>query len=114
MKEHYTLFERDLSAHMDEFRVKLHSEVDDLKTKVEGVQERQALTQKVDLLSHKPPPVPYPDPLLQQIPTLTGSVHACMTHLSAVDRKYGGERKCSFILRFGEKKFGNSQNAHLC
>ena len=36
VEEHNTLFERDIGAHVEEFKVELHSEIEELKTKVEG------------------------------------------------------------------------------
>ena len=42
------------------------------------------------LLSQKPPPPLNPDPLLQQVPTLVGSVQTYIAHLGAVDRAYWG------------------------
>ena len=44
-------------------KVELRSEVQNLKTVLEGVHERLALEQKVDLLSQRSP-APVPDPLL--------------------------------------------------
>ena len=74
------------------------------------MQERRSLEQEVALLSHKPPLAPYPDPLLQQIPTLAGSMHACMTHLRAVDKEYRGvhANAVSFSASV-EKKFRGAQ-----
>ena len=110
VEEHNTLFEKDLGAHVEEFKVELHSEIEELKTKVEwGVQERRALEREVALLGHKPPPAPYPDPLLQQIPTLAGSMHACMTHLRAVDKEYRGCTQMQFRSPLRWKKFRGAQ-----
>ena len=58
-------------ANLEEFKVEVRSEVQDLKTEWErGARERQALEQTVNVLSQMYPAAPIPDPLLEQIPTL--------------------------------------------
>ena len=91
VEEKNALLGSDLGAKVEETKVEFNSEMQDLRVIVEGgAQERQALEQKVALLSQKPPPPLNPDPLLQQVPTLVGSVQTYIAHLGAVDRAYRG------------------------
>ena len=48
------------------------------------------MEQKVALLSQIPPSPSIPDPLLQQVPTLVGSMQTYIAHLRALDRAYRG------------------------
>ena len=40
----------------------------------------------MEFLSQKPPAVPPPDPLLQQMPSLSHNVHRCLNHVGLVDK----------------------------
>ena len=117
VEEEHSLFVRDIGANVEEFKIEMHSEVEELKKKMdEGVHERQALEQKVTLLSQstsaaaRPPasaPVVVPDPLLQHLPTLASKVDACMAGYMGV------HQKLTLYNSSNQRSFQSAQNQFL-
>ena len=97
VEEEHSLFVRDIGANVEEFKIEMHSEVEELKKKMDGgVHERLALKQKVALLSQGTPAAASPpasapavvsDPFLQHLPTLACKVDACMAGYMGVHQK---------------------------
>ena len=72
-------------ANLEEFKVEVRSEVQDLKTEWEGgARERQAFEKRVNVLSQRYPAAPIPDPLLAQVPALVNNVNASRAQVGNV------------------------------
>ncbi len=76
-----------VKADLDEAKMELHTEINDLRTELEGGdQERRELRDKLEVLSQNPPAGPLPDPQLQQVPSMMHNVHRCLHQVSIIDQ----------------------------